>query len=109
MGKADIHIHSEYSDGMASVEEILEDVEHRTDLDLIAITDHDMFDGSDVAGNSSRAGIIALGSSPEWRSPRSRVIFSHWVWSVPCIPCNHSPKLSPKFTNRAASVSSRTQ
>ena len=49
MGKADIHIHSEYSDGMASVEEILEYVEHRTDLDLIAITDHDMFDGSDVA------------------------------------------------------------
>lgn len=49
MGKADIHIHSEYSDGMASVEEILEHVEHETDLDLIAITDHDMFDGSDVA------------------------------------------------------------
>jgi predicted metal-dependent phosphoesterase TrpH len=49
MGKADIHIHSEYSDGMASVEEILEHVEHNTDLDLIAITDHDMFDGADAA------------------------------------------------------------
>ncbi len=49
MGKADLHIHSEYSDGMATVEEILEYVEHKTDLDLIAITDHDMFDGADVA------------------------------------------------------------
>ncbi len=49
MGKADLHIHSEHSDGMASVEEILEHVEHETDLDLIAITDHDMFDGSAAA------------------------------------------------------------
>ncbi len=49
MGKADLHIHSEYSDGMASVEQILEFVEHKTDLDLIAITDHDMFDGADAA------------------------------------------------------------
>lgn len=46
MGKADLHIHSTCSDGMASVKEILEYVEHETDLDLIAITDHDMFDGS---------------------------------------------------------------
>ncbi|MGB8644092.1 MAG: CehA/McbA family metallohydrolase [Anaerolineae bacterium] len=49
MGKADIHIHSDYSDGMATVEEILEYVEHQTDLDLIALTDHDMFDGADKA------------------------------------------------------------
>lgn len=49
MGKADIHIHSEHSDGMASVLEILNYVEEHTDLDLIAITDHDMFDGSEIA------------------------------------------------------------
>lgn len=49
MGKADIHIHSACSDGMASVEDILEYVEHETDLDLIAITDHDLFDGSQKA------------------------------------------------------------
>lgn len=46
MGKADIHIHSEHSDGMASVAEIFEFVQHKTDLDLISITDHDMFDGA---------------------------------------------------------------
>lgn len=49
MGKADIHIHSDYSDGMPTVAEILDHVEECTDLDLIAITDHDMFDGADKA------------------------------------------------------------
>ncbi|OQY95212.1 MAG: hypothetical protein B6D41_06405 [Chloroflexi bacterium UTCFX4] len=49
MGKADIHIHSEHSDGMASVAEIFEYVEYKTDLDVIAITDHDMFDGARAA------------------------------------------------------------
>ncbi|MDE3088172.1 MAG: PHP domain-containing protein [Chloroflexota bacterium] len=51
MGKADIHIHTTHSDGMASVEQVLEFVENETDLDLIAITDHDMFDGADEARN----------------------------------------------------------
>ncbi len=46
MGKADLHIHSEWSDGLPSVREILEHVEHHTDLDLIAITDHDMIEGA---------------------------------------------------------------
>lgn len=49
MGKADIHIHTTHSDGMATVEQVLDFVEHKTDLDLIAITDHDMFDGADEA------------------------------------------------------------
>jgi len=49
VGKADLHIHSEHSDGMASVAEIFEYVEQHTDLDLIAITDHDMFDGARAA------------------------------------------------------------
>lgn len=51
MGKADIHIHTTHSDGMATVAQVLEFVEHKTDLDLIAITDHDMFDGADEARN----------------------------------------------------------
>ncbi|MBI2846113.1 MAG: PHP domain-containing protein [Chloroflexi bacterium] len=46
MGKADLHIHSEYSDGMASVSQILEYVQDKTDLDLIAIADHDTLEGS---------------------------------------------------------------
>jgi predicted metal-dependent phosphoesterase TrpH len=46
LGKADLHIHSGAGDGVASVAEILEHVEHETDLDLIAITDHDLIHGA---------------------------------------------------------------
>lgn len=45
MGKADLHIHSTYSDGQSTVAHILDYVEHYTDLDVIAITDHDCLDG----------------------------------------------------------------
>ncbi len=45
-GRADLHIHSGAGDGVASVKDILEYVEHETDLDLIAITDHDLLDGA---------------------------------------------------------------
>ncbi len=41
MGKADLHIHTRVSDGMASIEQVLEYVEHSTDLDVIAVTDHE--------------------------------------------------------------------
>ncbi len=51
MGKADIHIHTTHSDGMATVEQVFDFVENKTDLDVIAITDHDMFDGADEARN----------------------------------------------------------
>lgn len=46
MGKADLHIHSDVSDGMASVDEIMVHVQENTDLDLIAITDHDAVAGA---------------------------------------------------------------
>lgn len=45
-GKADVHMHSTYSDGSATIEQILQHVEHNTDLDVIAITDHDVIEGS---------------------------------------------------------------
>ncbi len=41
MGKADLHVHSRVSDGMASVDAILEYTERKTRLDVIAITDHE--------------------------------------------------------------------
>jgi predicted metal-dependent phosphoesterase TrpH len=56
MGKADIHIHTTHSDGMATVEQVFDFVENKTDLDLIAITDHDMFDGADEARNLAARG-----------------------------------------------------
>lgn len=41
MGRADLHLHTRVSDGLASVEDVLAFVEHRTDLDVVAITDHE--------------------------------------------------------------------
>lgn len=46
LSKADLHIHSNYSDAYASIEEILEYVENETDLAVIAITDHDKIEGA---------------------------------------------------------------
>jgi predicted metal-dependent phosphoesterase TrpH len=44
--KADLHIHTTYSDGTASVEAVLEYVATQTDLRAIAITDHDTIEGA---------------------------------------------------------------
>lgn len=46
LGKADLHIHSNYSDAKPTIEEILDYVDKKTELDLIAITDHDTIDGA---------------------------------------------------------------
>lgn len=45
-GKADLHVHTAISDGMASPRQVLEYVEAETDLDIIAITDHDDLRGA---------------------------------------------------------------
>jgi predicted metal-dependent phosphoesterase TrpH len=41
MGKADVHIHTTWGDGTAGVRQIMDFVSTETDLDVIAITDHD--------------------------------------------------------------------
>ena len=41
LGRADLHLHTLASDGLMSARDLVDYVEHRTDLDLIAITDHD--------------------------------------------------------------------
>src|SRR6266705_2054432 len=46
LGKADLHMHSTYSDGIGTIEQILHRAQHRTNLDVIAITDHDVIEGS---------------------------------------------------------------
>lgn len=44
-GKADLHIHTDFSyDGLSSVKEILDFAEKNTDLSIIAITDHNKID-----------------------------------------------------------------
>lgn len=46
LSKADLHIHSNHSDGVASIPEIMDHVTQNTDLRVIAITDHNTIDGA---------------------------------------------------------------
>lgn len=46
LGKADLHIHSDHSDGRPSISQIIDYVEYKTNLDIIAITDHDTIAGA---------------------------------------------------------------
>ena len=53
LGRADLHIHTLASDGTAGIEAILDHVERLTDLDVIAITDHERIDAA-VAAQDDR-------------------------------------------------------
>lgn len=44
-GKADVHMHTTASDGAPTPQELLDHVQQHTDLDVIAVTDHDTMDG----------------------------------------------------------------
>lgn len=49
MARADLHLHTSVSDGLASVERLLEHVEYETDLAVVAVTDHEDARGGLVA------------------------------------------------------------
>jgi predicted metal-dependent phosphoesterase TrpH len=51
LGRADLHIHTLASDGTAGVVEILDHVERNTELDVIAIADHERIDAA-LAGRA---------------------------------------------------------
>ncbi|MFA5844288.1 MAG: CehA/McbA family metallohydrolase [Coriobacteriia bacterium] len=44
--KADLHIHTNHSDGLAKVPQVMDFVQERTDLKVIAITDHNTIEGA---------------------------------------------------------------
>lgn len=46
LGRADLHMHSTYSDGIGTIEQVLHYAQEHTNLDVIALTDHDVIDGS---------------------------------------------------------------
>jgi predicted metal-dependent phosphoesterase TrpH len=54
LGRADLHIHTRASDGIDPITAILDHVEHRTDLDVIAITDHERIDAALAARTMAR-------------------------------------------------------
>jgi predicted metal-dependent phosphoesterase TrpH len=45
-GQADLHLHTSYSDGWPEPAELLRYVAERTDLDVVAVTDHDTVEGA---------------------------------------------------------------
>jgi predicted metal-dependent phosphoesterase TrpH len=54
LGRADLHIHTLASDGTAGAVDILEHVERSTELDVIAITDHERIDAALAARAMAR-------------------------------------------------------
>ncbi len=45
-GRADVHLHTDTVDGLQTVQQLLDYAEHETDLDVIAVTDHDAVHGA---------------------------------------------------------------
>jgi predicted metal-dependent phosphoesterase TrpH len=56
-----MHLHTLYSDGTMEVQALLDHVELRTDLDLIAVTDHERIDGALRAQELHAAGDYHFG------------------------------------------------
>lgn len=59
MGSVDLHIHSRHSDGLCSVEEIIERAAEIR-LDAVALTDHDTMEGVEEARSLSRRYGVAV-------------------------------------------------
>lgn len=53
-GKADIHLHTVFSDGLMTPEAVVEYAITHTDLNVIAVTDHDTIEGGVVAQSYAR-------------------------------------------------------
>ncbi len=64
LGRADLQIHTTRSDGTASPEEIVHYADEQTDLSLIAITDHDDFQGAEEARNAAARTNAGIGVIP---------------------------------------------
>ena len=45
-GRADVHLHTDAVDGLQTAAELLDYAEHQTDLDVVAVTDHDEITGA---------------------------------------------------------------
>jgi predicted metal-dependent phosphoesterase TrpH len=54
LGRADLHIHTLASDGTDGIAAILDHAEHSTELDVIAITDHERIDAALAARTMAR-------------------------------------------------------
>ena len=67
LGRADLHLHTRASDGLMSARDLVDYVEHHTDLDVIAITDHDETSARSRRASGRPAAATACRSSRESR------------------------------------------
>ncbi len=77
-GRADLQLHSDVGDGLASVDEILDAAEHAS-LDVIALTDHDDVRGAfqlrDLAARRASPVEVVIGTEVTTRSGHLVAIF----------------------------------
>jgi len=85
--KADLHIHSNHSDVLAKIPEIMEYVAHRTDLAAIAITDHNTIEGALFARSLSDMYDFEVIIGEEISSKSGHII---GLWLQEAIPPNLS-------------------
>ena len=80
-GLADLHMHTNYSDGTGSVEEVLAYAQDHTTLDVIAITDHDTIEGarraSDLVQKGSYRFELSVGEEISTREGHLLALFLH--------------------------------
>ena len=74
-GLADLHLHTSFSDGWPSPEEVVDHVTLESDLDVIAITDHDTIEGAlRAADHSARVGGVKVIIGEEVSSRQGHVL-----------------------------------
>lgn len=80
-GLADIHMHTNFSDGTGTVEEVLAFTERYTPLDVIAITDHDTIEGAlrarELAATRDLSFEVIVGEEISTREGHMLALFLH--------------------------------
>jgi predicted metal-dependent phosphoesterase TrpH len=81
IGLADLHMHTNYSDGTGSVEEVLTFAQDHTSLDVIAVTDHDTTEGAlrarDLAHTGGYRFEVIVGEEISTREGHLLALFLH--------------------------------
>ncbi len=76
----DLQVHTAHGDGMASAQDLLDYVEYATDLDVIAVTDHDDVGGALLAADLHARGAYAFDLVPGIEvTTRSGHLLALWV------------------------------
>jgi predicted metal-dependent phosphoesterase TrpH len=74
-GRADLHLHTSFSDGWPSPAEVVDHVTLETELDVIAVTDHDTIEGAlRASAHSERIGGVPVIIGEEVSSRQGHIL-----------------------------------